>query len=323
MAASENAPNEVLVDKQGFLEYHNPADKKYSKKAKSLWFVLIQGSLFGYKMPTDAEPVVTLAVKGGQISVAADSGKGKGKGSKKGAPLIFKVAGGAADVTLVSVNEEDRDKWVQDLTAATTKETVAAPDRNAVKRSKGGLAFRAKKSLASKTAASGAGKGVMKRLADEETLHLLAALKKVVGKHSTERRATEIENSILKIAVKCYLLVENKQLHGGDFNRVDKPLREAFELTTKIFDRMHSVSDEALLDACMRVEVLYGNAEKVLENLLLPCVKQGTLNRVKDVFSFLSNGKFLFGIFKDESLEDEVCDLVKSMEYYVSFENTN
>lgn len=310
----------VDVDKQGFLEYMNPLDKKYSKKYKSLWWILIGGSMFAYKSPLDAAPLVTLKVQGATVTSVAE--KKKSKGTRTKSYFHMRCTDLTEPVQFATVNEEDRDNWVVELTAATSKDAVEAPEKQAGKRVKGGLMFRAKKSMASKTAVSSAGKGMMRRLADDDTRQLLAALKKVVSKHSSEKRAIDIENNIIKIAVKCYLLIDNKSIASADFLQVDQPLRAAFELTSKIFDRMHRVTDAALLEACQRVEQLYQNCEKVLENLLLPHVKSATILRLKDVFTFLSNHRFLFAIFRDESLEEEVHDLVKAMEYYTQFHYT-
>lgn len=323
-ASSPDSPSRAVtidVDKQGFLEFLNPGDKNFNKKYKSLWWILIGGSLFAYRSPLDASPLVTLTVSGGTVGTVPDK-PGKSKGSKQRSYFHLKCTDLAEPVQFATINIEDRDQWVAELTVATGKAASEAPEKQAGKRSKGGLIFRAKKSVVTRTATSGAGKGMMRRLADEDTRQLLTAMKKVVTKHANEKRATEIENSIIKTAVKCYLLVDNKSISGSEFLQVDAPLREAFELTAKIFDRVHRATDEALMAACQKVEVLYANAEKVLENLMLPHVKQGSILRLKDVFSFMANAKFLFAIFRDESLEDEVHDLVKAMEYYTQFHYT-
>jgi hypothetical protein len=303
----------VEVDKQGFLGYVNSGDKKFAKKPKNMWFTLIQGSLFVYKTPLDAAPVFTHAINGATIASLADE-KSKSKSTKGNFGLTVKSAGSDALVTLTAINAEDRDNWVTELNAATSKAAVEAPEKTATKRQRGGLMFRAKKSVASK-----AGNGMVKRLADDDTKALLAALRKVIGKHQSEKRASEIESSIMKIAIKSYLLVDNKSIVGSEFLKVDGPLRAAFELTAKIFDKASRANDQALMDACQRVEVLYSDCEKVLETLLLPHVKPATILRLKDVFTTISSPRFLFAIFRDESLEEEVHDLVKAMEYYTQF----
>lgn len=309
-SSSESTASEY--DKQGFLSFTNSADKKYAK-AKNLWFILIQGSLFAYKTPLEATPIFTHALNGASVTVVTDD-KSKKKGAKAVFALTLKCSGSDAVLTFTTMNAEDRDNWHTELTSATSKSAVEAPEKTAGKRQKGGLMFRAKKSVASK-----AGKGIAKRLADDDTKALLAALRKAIAKHQSEKRAAEIETSIMKIAIKSYLLVDNKSISGAEFLKVDAPLRAAFELTAKIFDKASRASDTALLEACQRVEVLYGNCEKVLESLLLAHVKPATILRLKDVFTTISSAKFLFALFRDESLEEEVHDLVKAMEYYTQF----
>jgi Domain of unknown function (DUF758)/PH domain len=313
----------VEVDKQGFLEVKDPNSAKKAKKWKATWFILLSGSLFTYKSPLDAAPTSTYVLKDGKvITTDADGGKGKGKKGKTEKKGYFQLQLKALDKPLefACVNLDDRDSWVAMLTEGTKKEAVEAPSKEQSKRKRGSLMFRAKKSMGSKAATSGAGKGMMRRLADDDTRALLAALKKTIGKHISEKRATEIEDSIIKIAVKSYFLVDNKSLPSDAFLAVDGPLRATFELLGKIYDRMHRCTDDTLMDAFQRVEKHLEEAGKVLENLLIAHVTPKSINRLKDIFTCLGSAKFLFAIFKDNELEDEVHDLVKAMESYTMFE---
>ena len=56
-----------------------------------------------------------------------------------------------------------------------------------------------------------------------------------------------------------------------------------------------------------------------MEKMLLPFVAAKSLHRLKDTFSCLANAKFLYTVFMDDDLEDEIHDLVKAMEYYTQF----
>jgi len=313
-ASNDNDDNVVIVDKQGFLEIQ-PKKGKW----KAYWFILLGGSLHYYKTPLDATAYGSYKVKDASIEeILLDKGKGsrKNKGKEKS---VFSVKSGDSTDLFRCVNVEDRESWMMSLEAAKSKEETKPPSKEQGKRKRGSLMFRAKKSVGSKMATSSGGKGMMKRLADDDTTQLLAALKKVVTKYASQKRADEIENNILKIAVKCYFLIDNKSLRSQAFLDVDGPLREAFELCSKIYDKMHTVTDQALKDAFARVNGHFLKTESILENLLLPYCKKATIQRLKDTFSFLANPKFLWSIFHDESLEDEIHDLVKAMEYYTQF----
>lgn len=314
--ADDAAP---VVDKQGFIELKDNNAKK--AKTKAVWCVLIDGTLHTYKTPLDATPLGKYDLKGMKLEEKSEGkGKGKGKGKKKTkAGFTVTFEGQKSVVEFSCVNDEDRENWVEVLKENESKDPSEPPTREQGKRHRGSLMFRAKKSVGGKAATSGMGKGMMKRLADDDTKQLLTALKKVVGKYFDEKRANEIENSIIKLAVKCYFLVENKSLSSESFLDVDGPIRSAFELISKIYDKMHRVNEEALREAFGRVSKDLQKTESVLEGLLLPYVKQKTLQRLKDTFSCLSNPKFLFAVFQDEELEDEIHDLVKAMEYYTQF----
>src|SRR3989338_943406 len=126
-AGSESSA--VEFDKQGFLQYQNPADKKFSKKHKNLWFVLVEGSLFAYKTPLEATPLFTHAISGSNVAAVADTAsKDKKKTSQKEWALTIKLTAQDAPINLMTMNGDDRDNWVAELTNASSKSVVDDPE---------------------------------------------------------------------------------------------------------------------------------------------------------------------------------------------------
>lgn len=218
-----------------------------------------------------------------------------------------------------SVGEEKEiESWKKDLESSSSKEHADHPFISA-KRKKEGVMSRAKKNLASKTASSPIGKKVMKALLNEETTTLINSLKRIVRKESGQKKADEIEKNIIKIAVKSYLLVENKTLKGEAFLVADKPLRDAFELMAKIFNGRHRVKSDKIAEACDRVVEHFKKAEEVITNLLAPHLKAKNMIRITQTFSAIANRDFLSKVYQDDELEPDLENLIDAMEYYTQF----
>jgi len=179
---------------------------------------------------------------------------------------------------------------------------------------------RLQKGAASKTATSALGKKVMKAIVNEETTTLLTALKLIVKAESgSAKKAEDLEKNIIKIAVKAFLLIENKTLHADDFLVADKPLREGFELMVKVFNGRGRVRDDKITSALVKVEELLKKAEEVITNLLAPHLKPKNMLRISSTFGCIANEQFLNIVFRNDALEPELEKLIDAMEYYTQF----
>jgi len=190
----------------------------------------------------------------------------------------------------------------------------------AQKSKKQGVMNRVKKRAASKTATSTLGKKVMKVIVNEETSTLLNALKRIVKTQTGDaKQAEELEKNIIKIAVKAFLLIENKQITADEFLVADKPLREAFELMVKVFNGRSRVKDEKIREALAKVEEFLKKAEEILTNLLAPHLTAKNMLRISSVFGSVAHSEFLYPAFKNPSSEEDLDKLIDAMEYYTQF----
>ncbi len=208
-------------------------------------------------------------------------------------------------------------EWIAALKKNKEFEESEAPQR--VKRKKESVLNRAKKKMAGSAATSHLGKRVVKSIINEETTSLLSAMKRIVKKESSQKKADEFEKNIIKIAVKSYLLIENKKLTGDDFLEVDAPLRESFELMIKCFNARGRVQQQVVLDALKKVEASIKKAEHILTGLLSAHLTNKNMFRLTQTFGYLGNAEFLNKVFNDPALEGEVEKLVDAMEYYTQF----
>jgi len=218
---------------------------------------------------------------------------------------------------------EDLTAWKTVLQEASSKQPGTAPNKSNVKQSKQTVGMKAKKAAASKAGNSAVGKKVMKAIVNEETTTLINALKALVTVESgSSKKADEMEKNIIKIAVKAYILVDNKDLKGEQFLVADKPLRDAFNLLVKVFNGRGRAKKERVVEALQRVEADLKKAEKVITDLLQPHISPKNMFRLTSIFSTVANLKFLETVFYNDSVENELEKLVDAMDYYTQFHYT-
>jgi len=284
------------------------------KEWKAVYCLIIGGSFYYYKNSTDAEPKGFIHLAEHKIiSPAPDTKKKYTFALQKGneAPVLF-IGSCSGDTELKS--------WIATLDKSMSLGPSDPPTVVAQKSKKQGVMNRVKKRAASKTATSTLGKKVMKVIVNEETTTLLNALKHIVKTRTGDaKQAEELEKNIIKIAVKAFLLIENKQITADEFLVADKPLREAFELMVKVFNGRSRVKDEKIREALAKVEDLLKKAEEILTNLLAPHLTAKNMLRISSVFGSIANSEFLYPAFKNPSSEEDLDKLIDAMEYYTQF----
>jgi hypothetical protein len=303
---------EEADEKVGFLII-KAGNKKTKPIGKKEVYCLTAGStLHCYKSPLDVEPLSSVQLKDCVLEKLPFDAKKK--------KATFNLTIGDNCYLVEGAGEDDCNQWIEEFKRASALPPGEAPSKEAIHTKKLGRGARMKKAAGGKLAASGAGKAMTRRLADEETLNLLRNLKIVIKKDSgSAKKAEEIENDIMKIAIKSFFLVDNKVIPGDAFLDVDGPIRKAFELMVKVWDKKERTSPESLKVAFNTIEQHLKKAEQVLTKILLPHLTAKSIQRVKNIFSYVGSARFLSNIMMDNELEDEVHELVKAIEYYTQF----
>jgi len=293
------------VTRVGYIEMQK------KKKWAAMYCVLIGGSFYYYKNSADPDPRGHIALKEIKILSPIDGEKKKSTFSiTKGEESLFFGACG---------NDKELEQWITALKGNLTLDPSEPPTASGGKK-KATVMRRLQKKTASATATSVLGKKVMKAIVNEETTTLLNALKRIVKSESgTAKKADDLEKNIIKIAVKSFLLVENKQLQADDFLVADKPLREAFELMVKVFNGRKRVKPEKIEEALRKVEALLKKAEEVITNLLAPHLTPKNMLRISQAFGCIADVKFLMTVFNNDELEEDLDKLIDAMEYYTQF----
>jgi len=296
----------VVADKTGYIEM-----KKGTYRA--VYCVLVGSTLFYYKTANDPAPK-------GQVELKDCTFVDSVKGEKK--KYHFGLAKDGKEVFVGAVgSQSDLESWKKDLTTCFAKDAgTAVASTGDGKKKKQTVAMKMKKGAAAKTANTAVGKKVMKSIVNEETTTLLNALKALVQAESgSARKAEELEANILKIAVKAFLLVENKDLKGSDFLKADAPLRTAFNLLVKVFNGRKRAKRERVIEALEKVEKELQDAQNIIVELLSKHIKTKNMMRLTSIFGTVANLKFLETIFYDDTIEDELEKLIDAMDYYTQF----
>lgn len=307
LSDSEEEETSKEGDKSGLVELAKKKDK-----FKTVFAILRGGSLFYYKEARDAKPAAPgLALKKLKLNKSP-------AGIKK--DFCFSLEGDKESVYFALYSDADFKEWVTAIEKGSTKDESEAPDRGEMeKKKKEGILSRTKKNIAGSAAASVLGKKVIKSILNEETSALLVAVKKIVTKESGKKKADEVERNIIKITVKAYLLVDKKEIEGDAFLGADKPLRQAFEILIKCFNRRGHAKTEQIRGALEKAEVFFKNAEKVITGLLQPHLSGKNMFRLAATFSHLGSASFLEKAFADQTMEEELEKLIDAMEYYTQF----
>jgi len=312
---------EVVVVSYSVEENVTTAHSGYVEmKIKGSWkngyAVLVGGSVWYYKNKGE-NAKGHVDIKG--MTVNPDA---KGSDKKKFAFQVEKD--GKPEWSGQTNTKEERETWVNHLTNAIKLEPCEEPSKDGIaKRKKQGIGMGMKKGIISGVADSGVGKAIMKKIVNDETTTLINALKALVSVESgTEKKAIEMEKNIIKIAVKAYILVDEKILKGEQFLVADKPLRDAFNLLVKVFNGRQRAKKERVIEALQKVETDLKKAEKVITELLAPHLGAKNMMRLASIFATVANVKFLETVFYNESVEDELEKLIDAMDYYTQFHYT-
>jgi len=284
-----------------------------AKKWKPIHAVLRGGTLFYYKNANDVSPKGSVELNG------CTFGTYEGKYVKKSTHPFAVSKDGAEVFVGCLTNQGDLETWKRFLTDAFTKQATEALTKEKVK-TKGGAGIKFKKNVASAGAGSAMGKKVMKSIVNDETTTLLNAMKALVQAESGSKpKAEELEANIVKIAVKVFLLVENKSIKGSDLLKADAPLRNAFNLLVKVFNGRRRAKRERVIEALEKVEKELQEAQRIIVELLSPHITTKNMMKLTSVFSVVGNLKFFETVFYDDSVEDELEKLIDAMDYYTQF----
>jgi len=308
-------------DKDGFLaKRFGSKEKTKARIGKSKWHIyyinLIGGSIHYYKEIEDTDPKGSVNLSGLKFNPNDNEGSTK--------KYCFTLKDDKVDYLFSCEDEAEWKEWTTAIQANMTKAPCPPLKKEKKKSRIEQLAKNAKKSVISKASTSTLGKKAIRSHAPEEIKNLIKATTNLVekeGKSSTEK-AKEIEENIFKIGVKTFFILNEGQLTMDDIIKADAPLRSAMELLSKCYDHAKyskKVDDKGLMVHFANVNKQALEAASILTKLLEPHMKPKNLVKIKETIDFLTNPEFLLKVFKEESLDDDLQELISAMEHYTQF----
>lgn len=301
------------VDWDGYLYKRSGTKaKKQSNKWYSFYITIIGGSLHAYEDIEDEKPKVSIHFKEYTFS-SKEEGKDHAFSFKKDDTLIVF----AAD------EEQDYQECLKVIEANKGKEPTSPLPKEKKKSRASKWAQKAKKNVGVKIATSAVGKKALKSIAPEEMVNLIKALRVIADKETGDpKKGAIVEKNLFKLVVKAYFIVDSGKLKFEDFLDADKPLRQALNLLLKCYDHAkfaRSVKQEQLKEKLIEVENFIKEAANTLKKLLSPHMKEKNVNRLDEVINIIGKADVLLKVFQDESISDEVSELMDAIERYTQF----
>jgi len=268
----EEGVQDVNVDKEGAIYFYS------KKKWKSKWGVL-SGGAFYYKSKKKSKLNGPILLKDATISIHGDHKK-----------IALQIVSPGGETFIFALEDEDKRKeWMAALEENKQKEVLYKKRQS--------TAMRVKKNVGGKAATSSGGKGLIKEFLGKDGASVLDIVKKIVTIHENKKKAEDVENAIIRIAVKVILLWKNKDITGEDI-AVTVPGVKAIWSDVIDFCEMSFAYDPAKIkEHGERLQVDFCK-------LLSQNVSEKNLSKMKDVMNYLVAKELLDKLFADEAQEE-------------------
>jgi len=270
---------DIKADKEGELELY--AKEKFKAK-----FVTLSGGslLFSKKKGAD-EFDLAVELKGGSVKEGASVSDKKLK--------LFTVTADGADTVLGAKDEKEMKAWVDAIKANLSKEGVAVT----LAKKKQSAMMAIKKNVSGKAATSGAGKGLIKDELGKNGVRVIDIMKEIITLHEGKKKATEVEDNIIRFAVKIILLWKNKDITTQDLMKTLPYLRAVWS----------NLIDFCEMSFAYEPATLAKNANELVDcfiKLIQQHVTDKTIEMIRETLQYLSQEKLQDLLFKDPKGEE-------------------
>jgi len=271
--------SDIKADREGIVDLY--AKKKWKEKHA----LLSGGSLLLSKKKDADEYDVALSLKGATVKEG-----GPAEEKKK---FMFSVTSEGVDTVIAVKDDKELKAWVEAVKAATTKEVVAVT----LAKKKQSAMMSIKKNVSGKAATSGAGKGLIKDELGKNGVRCIDIMKEIITIYEGKKKATEVEDNIIRFAVKVILLWKNKDISTQDLMKTLPFLRAVWS----------NLIDFCEMSFAYEPATLAKNANELVDcfvKLIQQHVTDKTIEMLRDTLKYLSQEKLLDLLFKDPQGEE-------------------
>jgi len=146
-------------------------------------------------------------------------------------------------------------------------------------------------------ATSGAGKSLIKEFLGKDGVRLLDIVKKVVTLHEGKKRAEEVENTIIRVAVKVILLWKNKDITNQDIASIVPGVKSVWSDVIDFCEMSFAYDPAKIKEHGEGLQVAFSK-------LLTEFVTEKNLVAMREVMSYLVAKDLLDRLFSDAAQED-------------------
>jgi len=256
------------------------------KKWKPMAATLSGGSLLFKKKKDSEEFDLNLALKGGSVKEGAETDDKKAKN-------LLTVTANGADHVIQLENDKDAKAWFDAIKANLGKEEVAVT----LAKKKQSAMMSIKKNVSGKAATSGAGKGLIKDELGKNGVRVIEILKAIITIYEGKKKATEVEDNIIRFAVKVILLWKNKDLTTPELMKTLPYLRAVWS----------NLIDFCEMSFAYEPAALQKNAQELVDcfvKIVQQHVTDKTIDMIRETLQYMSQEKLLDLLFKDPQGED-------------------
>jgi len=276
--------SELKADKEGSLSYFG------KEKWKDKHAVLSGGSLLLSKKKGDAEFDKALELKGSTVKegnppVSDEKSEKKEKKDKKNG---FSLVSDGITYYFQAESEKEAKGWIDALKANAGKEAAKV---NLAKKKQSAM-MSMKKNISGKAATSGAGKSLIKEELGKSGVRCIEIMKEIITLHEGKKKATEVEDNVIRFAVKILLLHKNKDISTQELMKTLPYLRAVWS----------NLIDFCEMSFAYEPATLAKNAQELSEcfvKLIGQHVTDKTLDMIKETIGYCTQEKLLDRLFKD------------------------
>jgi len=171
-------------------------------------------------------------------------------------------------------------------------------------RVKQSTSMRVKRNVSCAVATTTAGKDVIRKFVGKKALQSIEIVKEVVSQFEDKKKANEIENFIIKIAVKAILLWQNRDITEEDIAEV-VPMIRSLWISVLNYCQMPFTYDPVLIKSSGEELAI------AFSNIMAPHVSEKTLNVMRETISYLEQRELLDIVFEKEEQDGMRKDIVR------------
>jgi len=199
-------------------------------------------------------------------------------------------------------SEEMRAEWLEALTGNLDKD-VGMGDRSMSKKSQS-TSMRLKKKAGSSVATSSAGKSLIKEFLGKDGIRMIDIVKKVITIHENKKKAIEVENNIIRVAVKVILLWKNKDLTTQDIAATVPKVKALWSDVIDCCEMSFAYDPAKIKETGVDLSVAF-------TELLKANVTEKTLLRMTSTIAYITDKEVLDVLFAATEQEDLKKELMR------------